>query len=129
MPRKGDFFKGKVNDLCLWDASGWRRRDIWFFKKEISGGQRFAYPTGSDQIVLIDKDETRYELNFSKPDLDDKVCLGTPGRLKPWYQKRGFNNKKVGPDDTIYFEYTGNSNEFLILSKDEHNGRLDNVIF
>jgi hypothetical protein len=119
MPKRGDVFKGKVNDLCMSDASGWRRRDIWFFRKEIGRGQRFTYPAANEQIVLIDTDGVRYDLNFSKPDLDERVCLGTPGKLKPWYQKREFDLKRVNPDEVVYFEYTGESIEFLILTKEE----------
>jgi hypothetical protein len=129
MPRRGDVFKGKVNDLSLWDASGWRKRDISFFKHELTRGQRFSYPSQNDRIVLKDTDNSRYELNFSKPESDDKVCLGTPGRLKPWYQKKGFAFKTVHSDEIVYFEYSGNSNEFLIFTKDEYNKKYGNVTY
>lgn len=128
MPRKGSIFKGKVNDLCQEDTSGWRRRDISFFKYELISGQRFAYPSQKDRIVLKDTDTSRYQLNFSKPESDDRVCLGTPGRLKPWYKKYGFNFKVVNPDDVVYFEYTGNSNEFLILTQEEYDGKSSKEI-
>jgi len=128
MPRKGDIFKGAVIDLRLLDASGWRRRDIHFFKRDLTHRQRFSYPTKNHQITLIDTDGDRYELNFSKPDEGDWVCLGTPGRLKPWYQKKGFDFKSVNPREVVYFEYTGNSKEFLILTKEEYDSRPGNIL-
>jgi hypothetical protein len=120
IPKKGDIFEGKINDLSLWDAKGWKRRDIWFFKHELNRREKFRYPTRNDRIVLIDTDRYRYELNFSKPDLEDKVCLGTPNRLKPWYRKKGFDDQIIKPDDRIYFEYTGSGIEFYVLTKQEY---------
>jgi hypothetical protein len=127
MPRKGDIFKGKVNDLCLEDKSDWRRRDISFIKRDLTDGKRFEYPTPNANIILIDTDGVRYDLNVTEPHSDDKVCLGTPGRLKPWYQKKGFPFKSVNPDEIVYFEYTGNSNEFLIFTEEEYDRRSDKV--
>lgn len=127
MPRKGDVFKGKVNDLCLEDKSDWRRRDITFVKHDLTDGRRFAYPTPNTNIILIDTDGVRYDLNVTEPHSDDKVCLGTPGRLKPWYQKKGFPFNSVNADEIVYFEYTGNSNEFLIFTEDEYGRKFGNV--
>lgn len=120
MPKKGDIFEGKINDLSLWDADGWRRRDITFFKLEIRRRENFEYPTRNDRIVLIDTAGDRYELNFSKPETEDSVCLGTPSRLKPWYRKKGFNERFVGSNEKVYFEYTGDRNEFIILTEQEY---------
>ena len=123
MPKKGDIFEGKINDLSQWDAEGWKRRDIWFFKHELNSREKFRYPTRYDRITMIDTDGNRYEMNFSKPDLEDKVCLGTPSRLKPWYRKKGFDDKVINPNDRIYFEYTGQGSEFIILTEQEYNSR------
>jgi hypothetical protein len=120
MPKEGDTFKGRVNDLCLDDAQGWRRRDIWFFKHEINSQAKLEYPKPRARIVLIDTDGDRYELNFSKPDLRDRICLGTPSQLKPWYQKKGFNYRGVDPDTRVYFRYTGRGHEFVILTEEEY---------
>jgi hypothetical protein len=125
MPRKGDVFKGKVNDLCLQDKSEWRRRDISFIKCDLTEGKRFAYPAPHTKIVLVDTDGVRYDLNVTEPHSDDKVCIGTPGRLKPWYQKKGFLFKRVNPDEIVYFEYMGRSNEFLIFTEEEYDRRFD----
>ena len=123
MPKKGDIFEGKINDLSQWDAEEWKRRDIWFFKHELNSRDKFRYPTRYDRITMIDTDGNRYEMNFSKPDLEDKVCLGTPSRLKPWYRKKGFDDKVINPNDRIYFEYTGQGSEFIILTGQEYNSR------
>jgi hypothetical protein len=123
MPGKGDMFEGKINDLSQWDAEGWKRRDIWFFKHELNSLEKFQYPTRYDQITLIDTDGERYRLNFSKPDLKDRICLGTPSRLKPWYRKKGFDDAVIKPKDRIYFEYTGENTEFIVLTEQEHNAR------
>jgi len=125
MPKKGDIFEGKVIDLFLWDVKGWRRRDILFFKHELNRREKFGFPTRNDRIVLIDTDGDRYELNFSKPDLEDKVCLGTPSRLKPWYKKKGFDEHIINPDDRIYFEYTGREIEFNVLTKEEFSTKCE----
>jgi hypothetical protein len=123
--KKGDIFEGKINDLRLkkGDADGWKRRDISFFKHELNRREKFGYPTRNDQITLIDTDGNRYEMNFSKPDLEDKVCLGTPSRLKPWYRIKGFDDKVISPNDRIYFEYKGNGTEFIILTEQEYRSR------
>ena len=125
MPKKGDVFEGKVNDLKLKknDADGWKRRDIWFFKNELNRQEKFGYPTRNDKITLIDTDGDRYELNFSKPDEKNRVCLGRPSKLKPWYRKKGFNDQIISPNDRIYFEYTGQGSEFIILTEQEYNSR------
>lgn len=123
--KKGDIFEGKINDLRLkkGDADGWKRRDISFFKHELNRREKFGYPTRNDQITLIDTDGNRYEMNFSKPDLEDKVCLGTPSRLKPWYRIKGFDDKVISQNDRIYFEYKGNGTEFIILTEQEYRSR------
>lgn len=123
MPKKGDIFEGKINDLSQFDAEGWKRRDIWFFKHELDRREKFEYPARNDQITLIDKDGQRYQMNFSKPDLEDKVCLGTPSRLKSWYRKKGFDNKAVIQHDKVYFEYTGHGVKFIILTEQEYRSR------
>jgi len=125
MPRKGDVFQGKINDLSLWDAKGWRRRDIWFFKHEVNRGEKFRYPTHHDRITLIDTHGQRYELNFSKPDFEKKVCLGTPGTLKPWYEKKVFDALSVNPNDKVYFQYTGTGIAFYILTEQEYSSKLN----
>jgi len=121
MPRKGDVFVGKINDLSLRDADGWRRRDITFYKHEIRRREKFEYPTSRCCIKLIDTDRDCYELNFSKPETEDKVCLGSPSRLKPWYRKKGFDDKVVNPKERIYFMCTGREGEFIILTEKEYN--------
>lgn len=124
MPRKGDIFKGEVNDLYLWDADDgngkWRRRDITFFKHELNRREKFAYPTSDSRITLIDTDKDRYELKFSNPETEDGVCLGTPSRLKPWYRKQGFDNEVINPNERIYFVYTGREREFIVLTTQEY---------
>lgn len=120
MPREGDVFVGKINDLSLWDADDWRRRDITFYKHEIRRREKFGYPTRGSRITLIDTDGDRYELNFSKPETEDKVCLGTPSRLKPWYRKKGFDDKVINPNVRIYFVYTVREREFIILTEQEY---------
>jgi hypothetical protein len=124
MPKKGDVFKGKINDLCQTDAYGWRRRDISFFKQKVNGVGKFGYPVPQQKIILIDTDNERYTLNFSKPNTNHTICLGTPSRLKPWYRKKGFNEKTVGQNEYIYFEYTGRGIEFIILTELEYRHRL-----
>lgn len=121
MPKRGDIFVGKINDLSLWDATGWLRRDITFYKHELIRGEKFGYPTRCSRITLIDTDRERYELNFSKPETEDKVCLGTPSRLKPWYRKKRFDDKVINPNERIYFVYTGREREFIILTGQEYN--------
>jgi len=120
MPRKGDIFKGKIYDLSQSDTNGWRRRDISFVKDKVNGGGKFGYPIPQNKIILIDTDDERYTLNFSKPDSEDRICLGTPSRLKPWYRKKGFDKKTVGSDEWVYFEYTGHGIEFLVYTEQEY---------
>ena len=120
MPKEGDIFKGKVNDLRHPPIKGWGYRDISFFKHELIGGEKFGYPMQGEKIVLIDTEGVRYELNCTKPDLVDKVCLGTPTRLKPWYQKKGFDDLTVDPGTWVYFRYTGHGNEFYIFTEEEY---------
>jgi hypothetical protein len=128
MPSQGDAFRGQINDLSLDDAKGWRRRDIWFFKHELNRGESFGYPSQGDGIVLKDIEGERYELKFSKPDFQHKVCLGTPSKLKSWYQKKGFDYQSVKPTErVVFFEYTGHSNEFIILTEAEYNERITGV--
>ncbi len=123
MSKKRDIFEGKINDLSLWDKDRWRRRDITFFKHDLCRGENYEYPTRNDRIVLIDTDGDRYELNFSKPETEGKVCLGTPSKLKPWYRKKGFNDRFIDPSDKVFFEYTGNRNEFFIMTEQEYMSR------
>lgn len=120
MPRIGDVFEGQLNDLSQYDSKGWRRRDISFVKNEITTGQKFEYPARHSRIILIDSDGARYKLNFSEPENDDRVCLGTPSKLKPWYQKKGFDYRSLNSDDKIYFAYTGQGVEFNIFTEDEY---------
>lgn len=119
MPRKGDVFQGKIYDLSRWDGEGWKLRDIRYFKHELNHKKSFAYPIPGNQITLIDADGYRYELKFSKPDSEEKICLGTPKRLKPWYEKKGFDAQSVNLNDRIYFIYTGVGIEFYILTERE----------
>ena len=120
--KKGDIFRGEIQDLSQDDSTGWRRRDIRFYKTTA----KFDYPSPEDVITLIDTSGNRYDLTFGKPDGDDKICIGTPGNLKSWYQRKGFSDsdvKKISKDgyrDTIYFEYTGNDFDFLIFTEDEY---------
>lgn len=123
MPNKGCVFHGKINDLYNYDAKDWRRRDISFIKKCIDCGESFQYPVAGDKIVLIDVDNRSHYLNVSKPDLNNWVCLGTPSRLKPWYEKEGFSKETVGLDRFVYFVYSGHGNEFLILTEEEYKGK------
>jgi len=122
MPRTGDTFEGKIINLKLKkaDADGWKRRDISFFKHDEKRGENFKYPTQHDQIILIDTDGDKYELNFSKPESEKTVCLGTPSRLKPWYRKKRFDDQVIGTNDRLYFEYTGNGIEFFVFTEDEY---------
>jgi hypothetical protein len=123
MPREGDVFVGKINDLSLWDADSWRRRDITFYKHERRRRQKFAYPIRGSRITLTDTDGVHYKLNFSKPETENKVCLGTPSRLKLWYRKKGFDDKVINPNEKIYFVYTGREREFIVLTEEEYNSR------
>ena len=61
MPKKGDIFEGKINDLSQYDAAKWRRRDIWFFKRELNRGEIFDYPSARDAIILIDTESKHYK--------------------------------------------------------------------
>jgi hypothetical protein len=124
MPKKGDVFEGTINDLSLFDASGWRRRDIAFYKNEINRNEKYDYPARKNTITLIDAEKKRYELNFSKPESENRVCLGTPGRLKPWYKKKGFDDTSVKPDGRLFFVYTGRGREFLVLTEAEYTSGL-----
>ena len=128
MPRKGDVFQGMIFDLSLWDAEGWKRRDIRYFKHTVNRNESFPYPKIGNQIILIDAEGDRYELNFSKPDSEEKICLGTPSRLKPWYEKKGFNAQAVNPSDKIYFIYTGIGIEFHILTAQEYASKSVNLL-
>lgn len=124
MPKKDDIFKGEVNDLCQYDKAGWRRRDIIFYKTEIQRQQKYNYPERGDYIELIDTTGGEYRCRFSKPEDESKVCLGTPGELKRWYQKKGFTDeiktiKRNGRRDKIYFKYSGEGLKFLILTEEE----------
>ncbi len=124
MPRKGDVFQGRIYDLSLWHNEGhkeeWKKRDIRYFKHEVNRKECFAYPSVGNQITLIDTDGDRYELKFSKPDTEEKICLGTPLKLKPWYVKNGFDALTVNPNDRVYFKYTGIGAEFYILTEQEY---------
>jgi len=120
MPKKGDVFVGKINDLSQFDAAGWKRRDIWFYKNEINRNEKFDYPARKNTITLIDAENNRYELNVTKPDEEKTVCLGTPSHLKPWYKKKGFDDTCVKPDEKVYFVYTGSGKEFLVLTEAEY---------
>ena len=121
MPNKGDIFKGKVQDLFNYDVKDWRRRDIGFYKHDVNFNRKSTYPSRGDKIILIDTERHRYELNVSKPDYDHKICLGTPGRLKTWYQRKCFDEQRVDPNTWIFFQYTGIGNEFLIFTESERN--------
>lgn len=120
MPRKDDVFQGRIYDLSLRDQDGWKRRDIRYFKHDLNRNECFVYPKPSNQITLIDTDGERYELRFSNPDSEVKICLGMPSRLKPWYEKKGFDDQTVNPNDRIYFIYTGIGIEFYILTEYEY---------
>lgn len=121
MPKKGDVFVGKINDLSQFDAAGWKRRDISFYKNEINRKEKFDYPAKNNTITLIDAENNRYELNITKPDVEKIVCLGTPSRLKQWYKMKGFDDKRIKYNEKIlYFIYTGRAKEFLILTEAEY---------
>jgi hypothetical protein len=126
MPRPGDIFSGKLHNLGMRDRSGWQKREISFSKYEISSQVSYDYPRKGDEIVLIDTGQTRYELKFSKPENERTVCLGTVGRLKSWYQKKGFDFADV-KGETVYFEYTGNSNEFLLFTTEEYGVKIGTI--
>ena len=120
--KKGDIFKGEIQDLSNYDSEGWRRRDICFFKTTA----KLNYPSPKDSITLIDTSGNRYNLWFSNPEDDHKICLGTPENLESWYQRKGFSDsdvKKIRKDgyrDRIYFEYTGSNFDFSIFTEDEY---------
>jgi len=124
MPDKNCVFKGLINDLSQYDTAGWRRRDISFVKREIEHGRSFDYPAARDTIVVIDTDGIRYELNVTKPDNEYRVCIGTPGRLKSWYKKKGFKEETLGSKRILYFVYTGHGYDFLILTEEEYKDRI-----
>jgi len=127
--KKGDMFVGEIQDIVNYDSKEWRRRDICFFKATTNNGQKFNYPSMGDVITLIDTSDNRYILNFSKPEDNDKICLGTPKKLKPWYQKKRFSDndvktiRKDGCRDKIYFEYSGHDFEFFIFTEDEYRAK------
>lgn len=120
MPKQGDIFEGKINDLSNYDSRGWRRRDITFIKNEIKNGKKYEYPSRRNQITLVDSAGARYTLNITKPETDHSVCIGTPSKLKPWYFKKGFNHGSINTNDKIYFVYTGQGLEFYIFTADEY---------
>ena len=124
MPDKNSAFKGLINDLSQYDTAGWRRRDISFVKREIEHGRSFDYPAARDKIVVIDTDGIRYELNVTKPDNEYSVCIGTPGRLKPWYEKKGYRKETLDLERNLYFVYTGHGYDFLILTETEYKNRI-----
>jgi hypothetical protein len=129
MPRRGDKFIGEIQDLCNYDIKDWRRRDIWFLKRTVNSNVIYNYPSVGDTITIIDTDKKHYNLRFTKPEDNEKICLGTPSKLKPWYQKKGFSNSLVktmeenGYRDKIYFEYTGNDEDFYIYTEKEFKKR------
>jgi hypothetical protein len=126
-PSKGSVFMGKVNDLAQYDTGGWRRRDISLYKSDIITRCRSAYPSHGHTILLIDTAGNRYDINVTKPDNDYKVCLGSPGRLKAWYQLKGFDEDRVAPDTCVFVQYTGVENKFLILTQNEKNSIMKKV--
>jgi hypothetical protein len=135
MPNKGDLFNGEINDLFLIDGKNWRRRDIWFYKKELIDNRGYDYPQRQFVIVLLDTEGNQYECRFSKPDNEKRVCLGTPGKLKKWYQKKGYSDDHVptimrdGYKDKVFFEYTGDNNKFIILTEKEFKSKHPAVLF
>jgi len=128
MPKHDDVFEGKINDLCNYDSSSWRRRDITFIKREIKNGVKYAYPTRRKQIVLIDSAGVRYKLNITKPETDQAVCIGTPSRLKSWYLKKGFEYSSINANNKIFFMYTGHGVEFLILTMGEYLSKIGDTV-
>ena len=125
MPNKGDLFKGEIQDLSNSDSAKWRRRDIWFYKSELRSNQRYDYPRSQFVIVLLDTKGNQYECSLSKPDNEKSVCVGTPGKLKKWYQRKEYSDEHVPTimrddyRDKVFFEYTGDSNKFIILTEEE----------
>jgi len=124
MPDKNCVFKGVINDLSNYDKDNWHRRDISFIKCAVDSGKTFDYPVAGDKINLIDTDNDKYCLHVSKPDSQKLVCVGTPSRLKPWYEKKGFSKETLGPDRILYFVYSGHGNEFLILTEEEYKSKI-----
>jgi hypothetical protein len=67
----------------------------------------------------------KYGCNFTKPDNNKYVCLGTPKNLKPWYLKERYSKVHVnqlrinGYRNKVYFEYAGEDNKFLIYTEKE----------
>ena len=135
IPNKGDLFKGEINDLCNIDSANWRRRDIWFYKRELRSKQRYDYPRRQFVIVLFDTKGNQYECRFGKPDNDKRLILGTPGKLKIWYQRKGYSDDHVpairrnGHKDKVFFEYTGDNNKFIILTEEEFRLKHSDVLF
>ncbi len=129
MPQKGDVFRGVINDLAQSDSTGWRRREIVFYRATINGGKTYGYPRRGDPIVLIGASDESYSCKFSKPETRDSTCLGTPASLKPWYRKNGYDDHHVnqtrrdGHRDRVYFEYTGEGSKFRIYTEREYNNR------
>jgi len=125
MPDSGDFFMGEINDLVQYAADGWRRRDIIFYKSELKSKRKYSYPQGGDYIILVDIEGNRYQCNFSKPENEENVCLGTPGNLKKWYKRKKFSDTHIstvrgdGYRDKVFLGYTGCGYEFSILTKKE----------
>ncbi len=125
MPHKGALFKGEITDLSLFDAKGWKRRDITFYKMPLKSARIYSYPSAGDYITLVDSSSNLYKCKFSKPDKQDHVCLGTPQKLKPWYHKEGYSDSHVntirddGYRDKVYFEYTGDGLKFIIYTEKE----------
>jgi len=129
MPHRGDIFRGAINDLTQSDSTGWRRRDITFYRTEINAGQTYGYPRQGDSIVLIGISGESYSCRFSKPETQDRICLGTPASLKPWYRKNGYNDQHVnqvrrdGYQDHVYFEYIGEGSRFYIYPAKDYKGK------
>lgn len=105
-------FQGTITDERNKDKAGWLRRSIGVLKNQ-SGG----YPQPGDEITVIDTNSNRYRLKFTKSRKRQKVCLGQPGILKPWYVKH-YPSDAVRADN-VYFQYTGHIDEYRIYSSEE----------
>lgn len=129
MPHKGDIFRGVISDLCQSDSTGWRRREIIFYRTTINGGRIYCYPRRGDSTVLIGTSDESYSCKFSKPETRDSICLGTPTSLKPWYRRNGYNDLHVnqmrrdGHQDHVYFEYIGEGSRFRIYTEKDYTGK------
>jgi len=115
--KRGTVLRGIINTLSVY-SGGWLRRDITVYKDD-----NRVYPKVGNEIILVDSNCKVYQSRFTKPEVVDKVCLGLPANLKPWYKKH-YPEDRIGSDRDVYFEYTGCDYVFWIYSSQEWKAKI-----